>query len=74
MLMPKIVSAIETAHGITHPLFLTIFMQTWSENRKWIPEHIKADLVALYGDPGNGSCIPKPYDPIKELVEYFDFI
>lgn len=33
MMMKKIVSAIMTAHGITHPLFMTIFEMTWGENK-----------------------------------------
>ena len=32
-LMAKIMFMIETAHGITHPIFLTIFKMTWSENK-----------------------------------------
>ena len=31
-MMSKIVGAINTAHGITHPMFLSIFQMTWTEN------------------------------------------
>ena len=65
--MAKIMSMIETAHGITHPLFLAIFKMTWNENKQWVPEFIKAIV-------GDGSCIPKWMEPCKELVEYFDFV
>ena len=59
-MMAKIVSYIETAHGITHPLFLAIFKMTWSENKQW--------------SPGWGECQAKWMEPVKELVEYFDFV
>ena len=59
-MMAKIVSMIQTAHGITHPLFLAIFKMTWSENKQWAP--------------GWGECQAKWMECCKELVEYFDFV
>ena len=59
-MMAKIMSAINTAHGITHPLFLAIFQMTWEQNQQWRPDFAPA---------------PSPWmKPVKELVEYFDFI
>ena len=59
-MMSKIVSAINTAHGITHPMFLSIFQMTWTENGQWTP--------------GWGESCVKWMKPAKDLVEYFDFI
>lgn len=59
-MMSKIVKMIKKAHVITHPLFLAIFDMTWSENRQWMPG---------FGEKGK-----KWMEPVKELVEHFDFI
>lgn len=70
-MMRKIVSVINKVHGMTHPMFISIFQMTWNENKQWLPKHIADDL----GDPGDGSSIPKcVYDIVKEIPEYFDFI
>ena len=73
-LMSTIVGAIITAHSFTHPLFISIFEMTWTENRQWLPDHIKADLAEKYNDPGDGSCIPEWMKPLKVIPEYLDFI
>lgn len=59
-MMAKIMSMVNTAHGITHPLFMTVFDMTWSENRQWCPP---------WRGPGSNWMVP-----VKELVEYFDFV
>jgi len=59
-MMQKIVDAILKAHKITHPLFISIFDMTWTENGQWSPEW--------------GETKPKWMKPLKELVEYFDFV
>ena len=59
-MMAKIVSAIQAAHGITHPMFLSIFQMTWTENGQW--------------KPGWGEVCSKWMKPLKEIPEYFDFI
>lgn len=64
-MMSKIVSYIQTAHGITHPMFMAIFQMTWSENQQWVPE---------FSGLGDGSTISKFLQPLKEIPEYFDFI
>ncbi len=60
-MMAKIVSAINTAHGYTHPLFCAIFSMSWTENGQWIPDI-----------PGVSTT--EWMKPIKELGEYFDFL
>ena len=70
-MMKTIVSAIMTAHGMTHPMFISIFQMTWNENKQWLPRHVADE----FKDPGDGSCIPKcVYDIVKEIPEFFDFI
>ena len=70
-MMKIIVSAINAAHGMTHPMFISIFQMTWNENKQWLPRHVADE----FKDPGDGSCIPKcVYDIVKEIPEYFDFI
>ena len=59
-MMAKIMSMVNTAHGITHPLFLAIFPMVWSENKQWAP--------------GWGETCAKFLEPVKELVEFFDFV
>lgn len=59
-MMAKIMAMVNTAHGITHPLFLAIFPMTWSENRQW--------------SPGWGEAPAAWMECVKELVEYFDFV
>lgn len=64
-MMAKIVKYIQTAHGITHPMFMAIFKMTWSENQQWVPG---------FSGLGDGSAIAKFLQPLKEIPEYFDFI
>jgi hypothetical protein len=59
-MMSKIVAAIKSAHGITHPLFESIFMMTWAQNLDWKPDF-------------GGTCA-KWLQCVKEIPEYFDFI
>jgi hypothetical protein len=37
-MMAPIMGYVNTAHSITHPLFESIFMMTWTENGQWQPE------------------------------------
>ena len=59
-MMAKIMTKVNTAHGITHPMFLAIFKMTWSENKQWKPNW--------------GETCAKFLEPVKELIEYFDFV
>ena len=59
-MMSGIVSAIKSAHGITHPMFEAIFKMTWTENRQW--------------KPGFGGACSEFLKCVKEIPEYFDFI
>ena len=59
-MMAPIMAKINMAHGITHPLFLAVFQMTWSENRQWKPGFGEVEAIWM--------------KPLKELVEYFDFV
>lgn len=58
--MAPIMGYVNTAHSITHPLFESIFMMTWSENGQWQPDF--------------GGAASEWMKCAKELVEFFDFI
>jgi len=81
-LMIHVVDMMERAHRITHPLFNMIFDLTWSENRQWVPEFMADEIEEEldydeYDDEVSaalGAASSFAEEPVKELVEYFDFV